>query len=186
MSAVNKQLLDAYSCVGKGWWPLLEKYIPAMQAIDPDCTFDVKEKYAELRLQATPSVDCEDYDTFWRLEQEAEDASAHICEYCGQPGRLCRENRSWYLTLCDDCNTLDKEGLHDLYLEKQLLLGKKYEAAIGPERAKELREQWCTLPDNNTLQSDEYKVWYRSLTHEEQGAVLGWNAEVEDYVRNEM
>ena len=94
MHMVNKQLLDAYSCVGKGWWPLLEKYIPAMQTIDPDCIFDVKEKYGELRLQATPSESCTDHNTFWRLEQEAEDKSAHICEYCGQPGRLRTENRS--------------------------------------------------------------------------------------------
>lgn len=185
---MNKQLLDAYSCVGKGWWSLLEKYIPAIQALDPGCEFEPKEKYGELRLQVFCSTDLERDSRLelYRLEQEAEDESAKVCEYCGKPGRLRTENRSWYLTLCDECDKLDREGLRDIYLEERVLLGEKYEEFIGQKRKEELRKQWCALPKKNTLQSDEYEVWYRGLTHEEQGVVLGWNAEVEDCIRNEM
>ena len=182
---MNRQLLDAYAQVGMGWWSLLEKYIPAMQTLDPDCTFDVKEKYGTLRLQATPSDACEDHDAFWRLEEEAEVESKHTCEYCGKPGRLRTKKRSWYLTLCDECSELDKEAEYDLHLYERVLLGKKCEGAIGPERTKALRDQWYALPVKNTLRSEEFKAWYNHLTHDEQGAALGWNAEWEAYIRDE-
>ena len=69
-----------------------------------------------------------------------------------------------------------------MYLETQMLLGKKYEQAIGSERTEKLWEQWFALEHK----SDEYQLWYNALSLDEQGAVIGWNAEVEDYVRSEM
>ena len=185
---MTEQLLYACSQFGMGWWPLLEKYIPAILALDPECEFEPKEKYGTLRLQATCSIDLDSNkrQEIYRLEDEAENESAKVCEYCGKPGRLRTEKRSWWETLCDECEALDKESYRTLYLGRQMLLGKKYEEFIGPERKKELWEQWCALPVKNTLQSDEYKAWYRGLSLDEQGAVLGWNAEVEDHVRSEM
>lgn len=181
---MNKHLMHAYTCIGRGWWPILDKYIPAILEIDPECDFDPKEKYGTLRLQATAGIDCEDHAALYALEEEAEALSGVTCEYCGKPGRLRTERRDWYLTLCDECDKLqdDKEGWRSMYLETQMLLGKKYEQAIGSERTEELWEQWFALEHK----SDEYQLWYNALSLDEQGAVIGWNAEVEDYVRSEM
>lgn len=119
---MNKQLLYAYSQVGKGWWPLLDKYIPAILEIDAECDFDPKEKYGELRLEATPSADCENRMAIYELEQEAENESATVCEYCGKPGRLRTEKRSWYLTLCDECDVLGNDAVRALHDETYKLL----------------------------------------------------------------
>ena len=37
-----------------------------------------------------------------KLVQEAEDRSAHTCEYCGAEGQY-RNYRGWIYTLCDEC-----------------------------------------------------------------------------------
>ena len=115
---MNKKIRYAHSCVWQGWWPILDKYIPAILAIDPDCDFEPKEKFAELRLQATCSANCEPEKRkeIWRLEQEAEDLSQTICEYCGKPGKP-RTDRSWMKTLCDICDGLDKDGAREVFLE---------------------------------------------------------------------
>lgn len=185
---MNRHLLYAYSQVGKGWWPIIDKYISAILELDPECQFEPKEKFGELRLQAFCSTNCEldKRKEIWRLQEEAEDASMTVCEYCGKAGRLRTEKRSWYLTLCDECDALDKDGEYYLYLEERMLLGQKHEQLIGLVRREELWKQWGAFPAKNTLQNDEYKVWYRGLTWEEQGAVIGWNAEVEAHVRSEM
>lgn len=173
---MNKQLLYAYSQVGMGWWPLLDKYIPAIQALDPDCEFEPKEKFGTLRLQAF----CGSHGyAISKLEQQAEEESAKICEYCGKPGRLRRENRVWMLTLCDECDLLDKESTRLLYLDRLVQLGKKCEKIVGTERTMELREQWDVFPVKNVLQSNEYKEWYYNLAYEEREIAAGWCAENE-------
>lgn len=116
---MNKQLRYAYRCVGMGWWRLLDKFIPAILAIDPDCEFEPKEKFGELRLQAFVSVDLEKDKKceICRLEQEAEDLSQTVCEYCGKPGKP-RTQRDWFKTLCDDCDALDAAGVERIWMEQ--------------------------------------------------------------------
>ena len=118
---MNKQLRYAYSCVGCGWWPILDKYIPAIQALDPECEFEPKEKFGGLRLQAFCSIDGTALKAIWQLEQEAEDMSKTVCEYCGKPGTP-RTERNWIKTLCNHCNSLDKDGVRAVFLERRRLL----------------------------------------------------------------
>lgn len=69
---MDKQLLHAYFCVGMGWWPILDKYIPAILAIGAECDFEPKEKYGELWLQAFCSINCEsdNRNEVWRLQEQ--------------------------------------------------------------------------------------------------------------------
>lgn len=124
MDKKKEHLLRAYTCVGRGWWGIIDKYMLAILGIDPDCDFDPKEKFGEFRLRVFPSIDCESNkkQEIWRLEQEAEDESTLVCEYCGKAGRFRHENRIWYLTLCDDCDKLDPEQVRALHNEKFRLL----------------------------------------------------------------
>jgi len=93
---------SALSRVGKGWANLINNVYDAK----PRRTkiIDVKEKYATLRIYTTYApewfddlIDCYDHE------------SGTICENCGKPGEV-RLDRSWYLTLCDDCDRLDREN----------------------------------------------------------------------------
>ena len=118
---MDKKLRYAYSCVGQGWWPILEKYIPGILAIDPDCEFEPKEKFGGLRLQAFCTIDRGVHDAVWQLEQEAEDVSKTVCEYCGQPGKP-RTDRNWIKTLCNRCNSLDKNGMRAVFAEHRRLI----------------------------------------------------------------
>ena len=178
---MNKQLLYAYSCVGKGWWGLLDKYIPAIQSLDPNATFLPKEKYGELRLQAFLTDSCKEKNAVWHLEREAEDASSHICEYCGEPGEP-RTDRVWIKTLCDKCNVLDGDAVHNIHLAHRIEVGDMLEKALTPERQNELWEAWKAQP----LQGMKRWEWLFSLDSMEQPVVIGWDAIVEDYVRSEM
>jgi hypothetical protein len=65
----------------------------------------VKEKYGTLCFY----VNCSD-DAVYDMVEEAEKASAHTCERCGEIGRI--RGKSWFTTLCDKCydkNRLDSE-----------------------------------------------------------------------------
>lgn len=124
---MNKQVRYAYSCVWQGWWKLLDKYIPAILEIDPECTFEPKEKFGEMRLQACCTVDGDMKERIWKLERNAEDDSQTVCEFCGEPEKL-RTDRSWIKTLCDKCAALDEDGMRAVFLEHRRLLDKLEEA----------------------------------------------------------
>ena len=89
----------------RGWFQLiwdlsekLEKLIPDV-AEDPNdsiCAFQVKEKFGTLRYYMSHYTD-----EMRTIINEAEKASAYICEDCGAPGTL--RNISWIKTLCDKC-----------------------------------------------------------------------------------
>lgn len=87
-----------------GWYPLIVEHDARLAALCPEyVVHQVKEKYGTLRYYASPcSAHGRANDEFDALEWEAEKRSAHICEDCGAPGRLC-VNARWYRTLCDDC-----------------------------------------------------------------------------------
>lgn len=57
---------------------------------------EIKEKYATLEIYTYGATDKID-----KYIDNAEKLSAHICEYCGRPGKITGEG--WYITLCDKC-----------------------------------------------------------------------------------
>lgn len=96
----------ALSSVGKGW----SKIINNLYDAKPKRTnvVQIKEKYGILRFYCT-------YEPEWYsdLIEYYEKKSGTICEKCGNPGKIRSENRYWILTLCDDCDKLDKRQLVD-------------------------------------------------------------------------
>ena len=90
----------ALHSVGKGWSKLINnlydakpKYTRVMQ---------VKEKYATLRFYVSSAPEW-----YFDLIDYYEQKTATICEQCGKPGKS-RLDRGWWLTLCDECDKLDK------------------------------------------------------------------------------
>ena len=99
---MEKQLKDAYESVRAGWWPLLDKYLPQLFAIDPDCDLIVKEKYGLLRIRPYKTSEGVSRSALRAIYLEAENVSASVCEICGAPGKL-RTDQEWWETLCDEC-----------------------------------------------------------------------------------
>lgn len=97
---LNKILEKARANVGKGWWPIVEEYLPQIVRLAPECEIIVKEKFGTLRIGVYGQMS--DRDEVMRFKREAELASATVCEECGNPGKLHME-LAWFLTLCDRC-----------------------------------------------------------------------------------
>ena len=93
-----------------GWWPILDKYVPQILELDPNCDLIIKEKYGVLHLQFFSYK----ISTEKRIEivNAAELESSTVCECCGQPGKL-RTDRCWHETLCDRCAAAD-HGIRDI------------------------------------------------------------------------
>ena len=110
----NKERLQPiYSGVRPGWWHILDTCIPKILALDPDASFEVKEKFGTLRIWAGSAE--KDLSAFDELIQAAEKASETVCVYCGQPGQL-RSDRRWKQTLCDRCDCADN-GMKAIAIE---------------------------------------------------------------------
>ena len=119
----------ARNSIGPGWRHLVQALFDAIEhdkKWNPNSGFahmvivQVKEKFGTLRI-------------YWHLRFEPEkvtlragafdqvegyvDAIAAVscktCEACGRPGKMRR--RSWVLTLCDDCDKLDRDALRGLF-----------------------------------------------------------------------
>ncbi|MBQ3133564.1 MAG: hypothetical protein IJC17_04755 [Clostridia bacterium] len=104
---MHPQVKQARKAVYKGWWPLLDKYIPMMLELDPDCEIMCKEKFGLLRLRPYNIRNGRSWMDFNNIQEEAEKESATICEVCGAPGRL-RMDGCWRSTLCDHCAVMDR------------------------------------------------------------------------------
>lgn len=97
--------MSAPYSVGPGWWPMLDEMSGKVLALDPNAQLMYKEKYGTVQVDyITESVD--HVQEINRLTMEAEEASGHICEFCGQPGELREQNR-WLTTTCDRCAALN-------------------------------------------------------------------------------
>lgn len=95
--------------VGIGWHSILhetaekaEKIIDKLYSSDPKRTdipylWDIKEKYGTLRISFN-GVPIEYSDEIFKLEDEAEERSASMCETCGKPATL--TSGGWIKTLC--------------------------------------------------------------------------------------
>ncbi len=80
-------------CVGPGWRQLVSKLIDDLLEAGWDgYVFQVKEKFGGLRFYASANANYE-------LISAAEDQSYHICEECGEPGKVYRDG--WWKTLCE-------------------------------------------------------------------------------------
>lgn len=89
-----------FSQVGKGWTPLLADLLADLFKLGWNGSlYQVKEKYGELRFYIGYGSDV----IYDRIEKATTD-STHTCEDCGQPGNIRGRGRSWYKTLCDECN----------------------------------------------------------------------------------
>ena len=95
-----------------GWWGLLDKYVPQILDLDPDCEILVKQKFGRLRIGVFTNSD--KAKEIRALREAAERESANVCEICGKPGKL-RTNRDWIETLCWRCvwkSTKKKQAAH--------------------------------------------------------------------------
>jgi hypothetical protein len=99
--------------IGPGWYSLIEelssKLEPLIQKFKDENPGDywirasqVKEKYGIFCFYMTSATE-----EMWTLIEEAEEASEHICEECGNNGKL--RGLHWYKTLCDKC-AVDYKG----------------------------------------------------------------------------
>lgn len=100
MNDIKMLTQEARSLVGKGWWPIIDEYLPQIVELAPECDIDVKEKYGILRINTVGSV--VDPEKVLALEIAAMQESETVCEECGAPGTL-RPDRTWIQTLCDQC-----------------------------------------------------------------------------------
>lgn len=90
--------MGAYSEIGRGWYPLVDKLLEDVLAIAPKTEFtQIKEKFGTLRVYAST----EGSDEVWALIKKAEAESAKICEECGKPGEH-KEEAGWYRTRCKE------------------------------------------------------------------------------------
>jgi hypothetical protein len=91
MNSISRR--DAKKMVGKGW----SKILDGLYDIKPRNVFvaQVKEKFGGLRFYIFGGDD-----EFHEAVRLAEKESYHVCEICGDPGKL-REDLGWILTLCD-------------------------------------------------------------------------------------
>ena len=99
--------------VPPGWWPILLKYLPRIQEIEPQVRFEIKEKWGQLDIFLTTDAE----DGFWnrdtargmtQLVDAAEQESKRTCECCGSPGKQ-YTIRGWVHTLCERCAKLSDD-----------------------------------------------------------------------------
>jgi len=95
-----------------GWLSLLEELFDKIQElVDNDPQYNalevvqVKEKYGELRIYIN---------AYWEviedLINEYTRKSKHICEWCGEKGKLHNDN-GWLTTLCNKCHEKRLESM---------------------------------------------------------------------------
>jgi hypothetical protein len=92
---------DVVEC-REGWYPLIDELLSELDKLDIKLRIDqIKEKWGGLRFYVTVTYALDDftYDKACRLIAEYEDKSYHICEVCGEPGKL--HAKGWHQTLCD-------------------------------------------------------------------------------------
>jgi hypothetical protein len=87
----------ALSSVGKGWSKMINNLYDAKPKGAK--VIQVKEKFATLRFYISGN-----YPSWYEdLVDYYEYKSGTTCEQCGKAG-IIRTDRSWIVTLCDDCN----------------------------------------------------------------------------------
>lgn len=103
--------------VGPGWWVMLDEKLVAARKIAPDVKLEAKEKYG--RCDAYFTTETENREPLYRIEEEIEEQSLKICEFCGQPGQQ-RTDRSWIQTLCDRCAAANSSQERQAVVQNEL------------------------------------------------------------------
>ncbi len=94
---------DCKEQVGPGWGTILEQLHEELMVIYPAYQVaQVKEKFGTLRVYLN-TYPREIWQELSDVITKYEKMTAVTCEGCGEPGRLCRPNGSWVLTLCERC-----------------------------------------------------------------------------------
>lgn len=83
---------------GPGWKTLIDPLIEQCKEEGVEI-HQVKEKFGGLRFYVGHNAS----DRLNHMIANAEDKSFHVCERCGEPGKI-RKDLSWLKTLCDKCN----------------------------------------------------------------------------------
>lgn len=93
--------------VDAGWYPLVIATDTQLARLDPRYrVHQIKEKFGTLCYYCWLSDDdasSEPFDAMFAITDDAERASAIICERCGQPGILHQSRRVRVKTLCTSC-----------------------------------------------------------------------------------
>jgi hypothetical protein len=90
--------------IARGWWPIVEEVSEKIEALRTDyVVVQIKEKFGSLRYYAHGT----NSEEVAKLITDAEARSYLTCECCGNPGVL-RDERRYVLTLCDDCNKIER------------------------------------------------------------------------------
>ena len=88
--------------VGEGWKRLVCDLIDMIDEVYHLYEIvQIKEKGGTLRFYIE-ELSSRAPDVVYNLIHQAEEASATICELCGEPGKLAGD--TWKRTLCDPCN----------------------------------------------------------------------------------
>jgi hypothetical protein len=88
--------------VGDGWNTLLKNLSRRITKLDPEGRVQadqVKSKFAGLRFYIS-GAPIEIADKIYKLINDAEEKSFHICEICGKKGKV-RDVNGWYSTFCE-------------------------------------------------------------------------------------
>lgn len=110
IEAILRRIPDGhgrYLSVDAGWYPLVIATDAQLTQLDPHYrVLQIKEKFGTLRYYCQASGDDpnpELLDAMDAITDDAERASATICERCGQPGILHQSRRIRVKTLCTTC-----------------------------------------------------------------------------------
>ncbi|GFG53366.1 hypothetical protein CQY20_12520 [Mycolicibacterium agri] len=110
IEAILRRIPDGWGrwlSVDAGWYPLVIATDKQLARLDPHYrVHQIKEKFGTLRYYCWLSNDdasSELFDAMYAITDDAERASAIICERCGQPGILHQSRRVRVKTLCTTC-----------------------------------------------------------------------------------
>jgi hypothetical protein len=81
-----------------GWYQLIDGACKELNALGEDCRFiQIKEKFGTLRLYLDSATI-----RAWNIVSKYEKLSEHMCEVCGQDGKI--RGGGWLKCLCEDCH----------------------------------------------------------------------------------
>lgn len=95
----RKELLPYGIQCDDGWFNLIFELSEKISKIDPNCkAVQVKEKFGGLRFYINETTSLG-----YKLIEEYENKSFHICEVCGNTETAKERSGNWVQTLCNDC-----------------------------------------------------------------------------------
>jgi hypothetical protein len=90
-----KTMMKWKDFIGPGWHTLAVQTITEIEK-NGGWIVQVKEKFGGLRIYCQGG----DMDAIDTIVRQAEDTASHICEECGEPGRM-ESHNGWYKTYCE-------------------------------------------------------------------------------------